>query len=305
MSFFDDYVDEMPHDEFESFVAGVRAAATRVPEPSATLAQLLTPGVSPEPKRSILMNVKAYIAGLGMAAKIMLGAGVAAAATTGAGAAGVLPDPVQRVVAATVDTVTPFNLPEPADDHGVQAAGVHADDHAGDHTTRDEHVSDTPPVTPTTVAKRDEHRGDDTPIVVIAPTTTTTTIHHEEHHDQPATTTTTVRHEEPATTSTTVLNHDGDNNNPESLSITCAAAHEPNHITCHWTASTNPDHARYALLRINNQNTERRVVWQTETGLEFTDTAVTSGWGYGYRVVSLRADGTTESHSNIFTLMCC
>jgi hypothetical protein len=303
MNPFDDYPDEMTADEMESFVAGVRAAATRMPEPSSTLAHMLVTGVSsPQPKRSVFMKVRTYVTGLGVAAKVMLGAGVAFAATTGAGAAGVLPGPVQHVVAATVDTVTPFNLPDPASDKGVEAAGDHANDHAGDHS------SDEPPVTPTTVAHEEHHDGDN-PIVVEP--TTTTTVHHEDHHDGTTTTvvenhehTTTTEHHEP-TTSTTVANHDGDNNNPESLSITCTSAHEPNSITCHWTPSSNPDHARYQLLRINNQNTEGRVVWSTETGLEYTDTTVTSGWGYGYRVVSLRSDGTTESHSNIFTIPCC
>ena len=317
MSVFDDYVDEMP-EEFEAFAAGVRAVATRMPEPSRALADLLLTGVSsPQPKRSTFMKVKTYLAGLGMAAKIMLGAGVAAAATTGAGAAGVLPDSVQHVVAATVDSVTPFNLPDPASDKGTQAAGDNANNNAENH---DNHTNSGEP--PTTIANHDEHHNGDNNNgggVITDPVTTTTTVHHEEHNggtnggtttEHPTTTTT--MHEEHhdttttvPTTPTTTANHDGDNNNPESLSITCSSTHEPNTIHCHWTPSTNPEHARYALLRINNQNTEGRVVWSTETGLEYTDTTVTMGWGYGYRVVSLRSDGTTESHSNIFTIPCC
>lgn len=284
MNDFDDYVDEMTADEMESFVAGVRAAATRMPDPSPTLAHMLLTGVSsPQPKRSVFMKARTYIAGLGLAAKVVLGAGVAAAATTGAGAAGVLPEPVQHV----------FDHVVTGDTNNTQAAG--------------DHESHEPPAsTSTTVGNHEEHHdGDhDTPVVVEPTTTTTTARQHEEHHDNPTTSTTVAEHHEPTTT-TVVEHHDGDNNNPESLSITCTAAHEPNRITCHWTPSSNPEHARYALLRINNQNTEGRVVTTTESGLEFTDTTVNSGWGYGYRVVSLRSDGTTESHSNVFTLPCC
>ncbi|HVT76272.1 MAG TPA: hypothetical protein VHD87_04515 [Acidimicrobiales bacterium] len=306
MNLFDDYEGEMPADEMESFVAGVRAAATRMPEPSPTLAHLLMTGLSsPEPKRSIFMKAKTYVAGLGLAAKVMLGAGVAAAATTGAGAAGVLPGPAQHVFAATVDSVTPFTVHDPDKNDSVATA-----DHNGDNQNPgDDHHGDTPD-TPTTIGDNPSHEGDNGGVVGVPVTTTTapprTEDHHGEHHDAPATTTTTVaEHHEPTTTSTTVEHHDGDNNNPESLSITCTAAHEPNSITCHWTASTNPDHVKYALLRINNQNTEGRVMTTTENGLEFTDTTVNPGWGYGYRVVSLRADGSTESHSNIFTIPCC
>jgi hypothetical protein len=231
------------------------------------------------------------VAGLGLAAKVMLGAGVAAAATTGAGAAGVLPTPVQHAF----DHVVPG---AEHDDHAVVAGG--------DHESHDTHE---PPASTTSTTLKlttgDDAHDHDTPVVVEP--TTTTVVRHEEHHDNPTTTTTApARHEEPTTTTTTVVvNHDGDNNNPESLHITCESAHEPNRIICHWTASTNPEHARYALLRINNQNTEGRVMTTTENGLEYTDTTVTSGWGYGYRVVSLRSDGTTESHSNIFTIPCC
>ena len=74
MTPFDDYPDEMTADEMESFVAGVRAAATRMPDPSPTLAHMLLTGVSsPQPKRSVFMKARTYIAGLGLAAKVVLG----------------------------------------------------------------------------------------------------------------------------------------------------------------------------------------------------------------------------------------
>jgi hypothetical protein len=127
-------------------------------------------------------------------------------------------------------------------------------------------------------------------------------MRHEEPH--PSTTTTTIRHEEPTTTSTTI-NHDGDNNNPESIVLHCEAAREPDRIICHWTASTNPEHRRYALLQTNNINSQGRVAYQTETGLEYSDTYVTRTAQFTYRVVSLREDGTVESHSNAVTVTCC
>jgi hypothetical protein len=47
------------------------------------------------------------------------------------------------------------------------------------------------------------------------------------------------------------------------------------------------------------------VLLQSPDALQFTDTTVAAGVGYGYRVISLRADGSVESHSNIATIMCC
>ena len=44
---------------------------------------------------------------------------------------------------------------------------------------------------------------------------------------------------------------------------------------------------------------------QSPDALDFTDTMVTAGVGYGYRVISLRGDGSVESHSNVATIMCC
>lgn len=70
------------------------------------------PALPSGPRRSLRLIPR--LAGLGLAAKVGLGLGVAAASVTGAGAAGVLPDPAQEVVATVVDTVTPFQIPEPS-----------------------------------------------------------------------------------------------------------------------------------------------------------------------------------------------
>src|SRR5690242_2442654 len=79
----------------------------------------------------------------------------------------------------------------------------------------------------------------------------------------------------------------------------------PHRNTCHWTAATSPDHAEYLPLRITSVGEPGRVLLESADALEFADTTVVGGVGYGYRVISLRADGTVESHSNVATIMCC
>jgi hypothetical protein len=75
----------------------------------------------PSPRRRSRLVPR--LAALGLAAKVGLGVGVAAAGVTGAGAAGVLPAPVQHVVASVVDTVTPFQLPDPVPEPAVVTPG--------------------------------------------------------------------------------------------------------------------------------------------------------------------------------------
>ena len=57
-----------------------------------------------------------WLAGLGLAAKLSVGATVAAAAMTGAGAAEALPGPAQDAFASVVTTVTPFDLEDETDE---------------------------------------------------------------------------------------------------------------------------------------------------------------------------------------------
>ncbi len=80
------------------------------------------------------MQIKGFLAGLGVAGKLALGVGVAAAATTGAGAAGVLPGPVQHAMSKAVGDVTPFSMPDPAhhgSNDGTLAGGERHHDHHG------------------------------------------------------------------------------------------------------------------------------------------------------------------------------
>jgi hypothetical protein len=300
-----------------SFVGDVRSAAGAVPTPSPALAAALASGISPtdaapEPKwRKLKMKIQGFLAGLGIAGKLALGAGVAAAATTGAGAAGVLPGPVQHAFAKAVHVVTPFEVPD-GDGSGSNEA---APPLGGDTTTT---VASTPGtehhdggdgtdadpggngdgdgsgvvVTPTT-----EHRDGDGPGVTTPGQGNGDGGDGGEHDgDSPP----------PAETPTTEHhggNGDGDHNNPESLTINCVRGTEPNRIHCEWSASTSADHHRYLLLRIGDG--QSRVVFSTEDGQSYTDTSVQPGVTYGYRVISVRTDDSVESHSPMAYVQCC
>jgi hypothetical protein len=271
------------HDELTSFIADVRREGARLPLPSPALAAVLrgdistdkgelpataasnvsgpAPQASELPKwRALTMKIKTYVAGLGIAAKIVLGVGIATAATTGAGMAGALP---------------------PLHGHHGPTLGASA-----------EPGSPPPPSTTTTKAAE--------------PTTTAppTTQPHTEPGGVPKppepTTTTTVKPGEPTTTTAPRT----ESTNPESIALNCERAVEPNRITCSWTASSDPGHTKYALLRTTPSG-PGRVVFQSPSALTFTDTTVTAGATYGYRVVSLRADGSVDSHSNLVTISCC
>ena len=87
--------------------------------PSAALATLLAADDPIEPVRPVPAGparrknmLVAKLAGLGLAAKVALGAGVAAAAVTTAGATGVLPAPAQHGVAVAVNAISPLEFPD-------------------------------------------------------------------------------------------------------------------------------------------------------------------------------------------------
>jgi hypothetical protein len=330
--FDDDAFDAMlrgtPHPEsdaasFASFVDDVRAAAEAVPIPSAALAVALASGISPsaadpQPRwRKWKMKIQGFLAGLSVAGKCALGVGVAAAATTGAGAAGVLPGPVQHAFSKVVHTVAPF---EEHGGGGQQANGHHDGDgttttSVGGTTSTTLRDGDGKPPTngggdggvTTSPTTTERHEGDGTPPTTISTPPTTEHVGDgggdggqggdgEHGGDTPTT----------IPTTTTTEHHDGDSNNPESLSLNCVRNHEPASVTCTWSASSSPDHSRYLLLRVDGDGEHSgRVVDSTEDGLTFTDTTVVPGHGYGYRVISVRADNSVESHSPMVTLMCC
>ena len=67
---------------------------------------------------------------LGLAAKIGVGVTVATASAAGAGAAGVLPDQANERARDAIETLTPVELDDPADNHG-EDVGDPADNHGG------------------------------------------------------------------------------------------------------------------------------------------------------------------------------
>ncbi|MGH3442555.1 MAG: hypothetical protein ACRDUY_11055 [Nitriliruptorales bacterium] len=138
-------------------VEALRAAASVSPRPNADLAAVLTEGLSTEkgdlpatagsnvnrpapqaaglPKwrkaRRMIEIAVAKLGALGLAAKVGVASAAVVAGTVGGGAAGVLPGPVQDAVAATVEAVTPLDLPDSADaEADVADAG---DPDANDH----------------------------------------------------------------------------------------------------------------------------------------------------------------------------
>ena len=137
------------------FVEDLRSMTSGPPPvPSLQLAQMLASGLSTEngdllvtaasnvpgpapqaaglPKwRKKKMVVAELLAGLGLAAKAAFGITAAAAAVTAGGAAGVLPGPAQHAVAIGVEAVTPFSVPDEADDEADFGARVSADAQEG------------------------------------------------------------------------------------------------------------------------------------------------------------------------------
>lgn len=92
------------------------------------------------------MLVNTFLASL--AAKLAMATGLAVATVTTAGAAGVLPEPAQKVVASVVEATTPFALPDATGD----VVGDVVDDVVGDVTT-------TTLGTSTTIAGDDDAEG--------------------------------------------------------------------------------------------------------------------------------------------------
>jgi hypothetical protein len=295
-----------------SFVEDLRAAARAVPTPSPVLAAAIAAGgiSTYQPPvsmwRKYRMKIQGFVAGLGLAGKLALGVGVAAAATTGAGAAGVLPGPVQHAVSKAVGAVSPFAFPDP-EHHGSSGENLAS----GDSTTTTT-MGDSTTTTPSGShdGKGDGQGGSGDGNGVVTPTT-------GDHNGAADATSTTVARDGSGsnggstdgsgdgngTTPTTGHHGDGDNNNPESLSIHCTRTADPAQISCTWSASTSTDHARYVLLRTGDDHA--RVVLESADALGFTDTSVVPGAEYGYRVDSLRADGSVDAHSARFEIGCC
>lgn len=72
----------------------------------------------------------AEVAAASTVSQAVAGLGIAVAGVTGAGAAGVLPPPVQDVVAGAVEVVSPFDLPDSADAAETDDSGTDSPDEA-------------------------------------------------------------------------------------------------------------------------------------------------------------------------------
>jgi len=112
------------YDPLARFAAEVRALGDGpAPAPSPDLATLLAggrllrpmpatpPGAPSGPGARRHASRLGKVAGLGLAAKLGLGATVVAAGVAGAGAAGVLPAPADHVVRHAIEAVTPVSFP--------------------------------------------------------------------------------------------------------------------------------------------------------------------------------------------------
>jgi hypothetical protein len=118
----------------------------------------------------VIAGLAAKIASASTVAQVAAGVGVAVAGVTGAGAAGVLPGPVQDGVAGAIEAVTPFDVPDSADDRvtGVDDAVRHAEapetpaDETGPSVSPSEVPVVSTPVAPTTPSPTTEAEpGDD------------------------------------------------------------------------------------------------------------------------------------------------
>ena len=98
-----------------------------------------------------LAALAAKVAAASTVSQAVAGLGIAVVGVTGAGAAGVLPTPVQNVVAGAVEVVSPFDLPDSADaidDDGTPDQGpsdAPSSDDSPESTTDDDGTPDQGP----------------------------------------------------------------------------------------------------------------------------------------------------------------
>ena len=107
----------------QALAEAVAAMTTDVVETGCADRAEATPKVATRSMRSRASRAARAAGGLGLAAKIALGAGAAAAAVGGAGAAGVLPTPIQDVVAEVTHLGDSPNGPTPPAHPGQSDAG--------------------------------------------------------------------------------------------------------------------------------------------------------------------------------------
>jgi hypothetical protein len=108
-------------DHLAAFVHEARALKYRPPpKPSPDLAAFIARGGAPVGRATTTLHprrrpsVAAGMVGLGLAAKVAVGASLGAAGVAAAGAAGVLPEAANHEVRHLIEAATPFEFPEPA-----------------------------------------------------------------------------------------------------------------------------------------------------------------------------------------------
>jgi hypothetical protein len=308
-----------------AFVEDVRAATEAEPSASPALAAALAAGrisINDDPPiatwRKLRMKIQGFLAGLGVAGKLALGAGVAAAATTGAGAAGVLPGPVQEVVSDAVGKISPFHLPDGDDEHDAVA-----DDETTTTTVADDETTPTTKKQYDSDKKKDENK--------TTPTTKPAPVEDDDTTDETTPTTKFVwddgtdddepyddgkdddyddgkddDHSTPPTTKPPVDDDDGDEEepaNPESIDLECFLGDTYGHIVCEWGTSGHDDHYKYLVMRTKNGNTE--MAYYTRDGFRFEDETPDAGFDYTYKIVEVNSDWDEIGHSNAVTVSCC
>ncbi len=148
-------------------------------------------------------------------------------------------------------------------------------------------------VTPTTIAVSTST----TVFVPPAPTPTTVNV--------PPTTPTTPTTVYVAPTPTTYTTSTTQPPSTQSIQLSCAVT-GATQVTCTWTGSSTPV-AHYALWRwtTGGNGSDYAPVYQSATGLTFTDNSVAAGVPYTYRVFTTLPDTTPGPFSNRAYVTCC
>ncbi|HLM07561.1 MAG TPA: hypothetical protein VK402_20475 [Blastococcus sp.] len=108
-----------------------------------------------------LAVLAAKVASASTVVQATAGLGIAVAGVTGAGAAGILPGPVQDGVAAAIESVTPFDLPDSADDRATEAVETRDSKVDGPGDVPGIETTDAPSSTPAAETTHSPEPGDD------------------------------------------------------------------------------------------------------------------------------------------------
>src|SRR3954466_13498490 len=99
----------------------------------------------------VLAAAVAKVASASTVAQVAAGLGLTVAGVTGAGAAGVLPGPIQDGIAGAVEAVSPFDLPDSADDRVTGVGEIQAPRPLETDDSRHDATDDAPGASPTDI----------------------------------------------------------------------------------------------------------------------------------------------------------